>query len=536
MAAESFDYVIVGAGSAGCVLANRLSADPVVSVCLLEAGPKDRSPFIHIPLGMVALQDHPVLNWRHRTVAQPDAGGRSIAIPRGKTLGGSSAINGMIYMRGHQADYDDWAAAGNPGWSYREVLPYFRRSENNEDWGESPYHGSGGPLNVRTPTSLNGMVDVLLAATDSLQMRRNADFNGADQEGFGVRQLTQRNGRRETAATAFLAPVRHRRNLTVIPNCLVDRVLLDGRRATGIALASGGRHIAARREVLVAGGAIATPGLLLRSGIGDGAELARHGIAVAHHLPGVGRNLQDHPSVGLRSSSPTTVPYGLSLRALPSIAWGALDYLFRRDGLFASNILQAGGFARTLPGLERCDIQYTLMAALRHPTGGMMWGHGYTMIVTLLRQKSRGTVRLASRDPAAEPAIDPRFFSIEDDLEVLLRGVKLGRRILDAPAFDNVRGKELAPGAAVQGDDGLKDFIRRSSATSFHPVGTCRMGSDADAVVDPMLRVRGLDGLRVVDASIMPTLIGGNTNAPVIMIAEKAADMILGRALPPALL
>ena len=534
---EAYDYVIVGGGSAGCVLAARLSERPDVTVCLIEAGPRDRSPLIHIPLGIVALGNHRTLNWRHRTTAQATAGGRAIGVPRGRTLGGSSAINGMVYTRGHPADYDEWAAAANPGWAWRQVLPYFRRSENNETWRSSRFHGTGGPLNVADPGSLNGMVEVLFAATDSLQIRRCADFNGADQEGFGLRQVTQRNGRRESAATAFLAPALGRPNLRVLTGRLAQRVALHGRRAHAVELVAGARvhRIAARREIVLAAGAIASPLLLQRSGIGAGAELAAHGIAVALDAPEVGRNLQDHAAAAVRVASRTRVPYGLSLGALPGIAAAAIDYLIHRRGLFASNVMQAGGFVRTDPALARPDIQYSFMPALRSPTGGIVPGaYGYALSAFLLRPRSRGTVRLGGADARAEPLIDPRFLSAPEDLETLLRGVALARRILAAPAFDRHRGRELAPGAEVQDEDSLRDFIRRTSATAYHPAGTCRMGSDERAVVDPQLRVRGIDGLRVVDASIMPTIIGGNTNAPVIMIAEKAADMILGRAPPPA--
>ena len=529
---DIFDYVIIGAGSAGCVLANRLSADPAIRVCLIEAGPPNRSPYIHVPLGMVKLTHHKILGWQDQTVAQKDAAGRSIPMPHGRTLGGSSSINGMVYMRGHPRDYDEWAAAGNPGWSYRDVLPYFRRSEHNEQWAGSEFHGAGGPLNVRDPSALNPMVKVLFEATDSLQLPRNADFNGAQQEGFGLRQITQRKGRRESTATAFLNPVKRRPNLRIMTSVVANRILFDGRRATGVELAfESTQHIVmARREIIVAAGAISSPLLLLRSGIGDAEALRQRGIAVTHHLPGVGGNLQDHVAVGIKVSSPSSLPYGLTIGKLPRIALSAIEYLLLRRGLFASNVMQAGGFVRTEPSLDRPDIQYSFMPALRNASGGIAWGHGYTLSTFLLRPRSRGTVGLAAGD-VRQPAIDPRFFSAADDIEVLLRGLKLARRILAAPAFDKYRGKELMPGAGVQSDDQLKDFIRKTSATAFHPVGTCRMGNDVEAVVDAQLRVRGVEGLRVVDASVMPTIIGGNTNAPVIMIAEKASDMILGK--PP---
>jgi choline dehydrogenase-like flavoprotein len=347
---DQFDYVIIGAGSAGCVLANRLSEDPSVHVCVIEAGPRDRHPLIHVPIGILALLQHKILNWRLSSTPQATAAGRSVYLPRGRALGGSSSINGMIYTRGHPTDYDDWAAAGNPGWSYREVLPYFRRSENNETWRNSIYHGVGGPMNVAEPVTLNPMVDVLFEATDSLQFRRSVDFCGENMEGFGVRQLTQRNGRRESTATAFLNPARRRSNLTIITNALVDRIALDGTNATGVALITKNgeqRHLTARREVLLAAGAIASPMILMRSGIGDGTKLQTAGVPVAHHLRGVGRNLQEHVTAPLQYRSDSTLTYGLSLRIAPRMAWSAIEYLLFHRGLLSTNGVQAGGFIRS---------------------------------------------------------------------------------------------------------------------------------------------------------------------------------------------
>jgi choline dehydrogenase-like flavoprotein len=517
------------------VLASRLSEDPGTRVCLVEAGPPDRSPLIHVPLGVMALIDHRVLNWRYRTTPQAGLGGRPLPVPRGRTLGGSSSINGMVYTRGHRRDYDDWAAAGNAGWSYAEVLPYFRRSENNEDWPDSPYHGRGGPLNVVSVGLKSALDGALLEAAEQLQFRRNPDFCGAEQEGFGMRQVTQRNGRRASTAAAFLKPARRRSNLTVVTGALAARVVLAGRRAVGVELAEGGRttRIEARREVIVAAGTVGSPALLMRSGIGEPEHLSAHGIAAAHALPAVGRNLQDHLSTAVQYRTASTDAFGLSPRTVPWLAWSALEYLLFRRGLFASNILQGGGFVRTRPGLDRPDVYYVFMPAHRSASGPPGMGHGYGLITVLSRPRSRGTVRLGAADPATAPLIDPNFLSEPEDLDTLLRGVKLARRILAAPAFARYAGTEIAPGPGAEADADLADFIRRSAVTVFHPVGTCRMGTDAEAVVDPQLRVRGIEGLRVVDASIMPTIIGGNTNAPVIMIAEKAADMIRGKAPPP---
>ncbi len=535
---DTFDYIIVGAGSAGCVLANRLSEDSTVRVCLIEAGGRDRSPFIHVPLAIGVLMHHRKLNWRYWTTKQEDAAQRPIYLPRGKVLGGSSSINGMVYMRGHRLDYDDWAAAGNAGWSFREVLPYFKKSENNEEFGDSDplYHGKGGLMNVRNADSYNPLVDMMCEAAASMQMPLTSDFNGAQQEGFGRRQSNHLNGRRVSTATAFLRPARDRKNLTVIINGLADRVIFTGRRATGVSLRVGAqtRQLNARREVIVCGGTIASPVILMRSGIGAGAELRRHGIDVVHEVPGVGRNLQDHIAAVVQHLSPTTIPYGISWRTLPWGAWNVMRYILFRRGILANNLFHAGGFVRTQPTLDRPDIQFILMPAHRVPEGQTGLGHGYGLVTVLLRPKSRGEVLLGDADPATAPRIEARFLSEPDDLELLLRGVKLSRRLLAAPAWDKVRGPEFRPGADAQSDDALRDYIRKTCGTVFHPVGTCRMGRDADAVVDPELRVRGVEGLRVVDASIMPTLIGGNTNAPTIMIAEKAADMIRGRPPLPA--
>jgi choline dehydrogenase-like flavoprotein len=534
---DIFDYVIVGGGSAGCVLAGRLSEDPALRVCLIEAGPPDRHPLIHIPLGVTWLIKHPRLNWCYWSTPQQHVSGRSVFLPRGRVLGGSSSINGSIYIRGHRSDYDDWARWGNPGWSYEEVLPYFKMSENNEQFRDSPYHGVGGPLNVTDCESYSPLVEMMLEAADSLQLPRTEDFNGKGQEGFGRRQVTIRGGRRESAATAFLRDAQARKNLTVICDSSVSCVAFEGRRAVQVEFETGGekRIVAARREIILAAGVFASPVILMRSGIGDGAELKTFGIDVVHHAPQVGRNLRDHISSPVQYSSPTTVPYGLSWRTLPWLVSNVARYVLFRDGLFANTILHAGGFVRSRPGLDRPDIQFILMPAERTPDGRMGIGHGYGLITILLRPKSSGTVKIAGRDPVLAPVIDPAFYADSEDLEDMVRGTRLARRILEAPAWNRVRGAEIRPGPTVQSDEGLKDYIRASSNTCFHPVGTCRMGKDEQDVVDAELRVRGVEGLRVVDASIMPGMIGGNTNAPVIMIAEKAADMIRGRSPLPAI-
>ncbi|MEQ8194437.1 MAG: choline dehydrogenase [Rhodospirillales bacterium] len=535
---NAFDFIIAGGGSAGCVLANRLSENPANRVCLIEAGGNDKSLMITVPLGITFLIDHPAFNWRYRTAKQPNAANREIRIPRGRALGGSSSINGMVYSRGHPLDYDEWAeVAGCTGWSYKEVLPYFKRSERNERFTHDSYHGTGGPLNVSDLKKPNPLVDVLFQAADSLQIPRREDFNGADQEGVGFRQVTIKNGRRHSAANAYLDPVKNRPNLIILTNAVADKVILDGTRATGLEILQNGERktVKALREVIVCCGSIVSPAVLMRSGIGDPTELARHGIAAKHALNGVGKNLQEHAAVSLCVKSPSVVSYGVSLRSLPRLTWHVIDYLLNRVGLLASNVNEATIFLRSLPGLSRPDVQFGFTPAMRVDTGRKIaFGHGISMNASILRPKSRGTITLRDTDPTSAPVIDPRFFDVPDDLDTLVRAVTFCRRILHAPAFDPYRGEELRPGPAVQTDEQIAQFVRDNAATVYHPVGTCAMGTSESAVVDTQLRVKGIEGLRVVDASVMPLLIGGNTNAPTIMIAEKAADMILGKPpLPP---
>ena len=525
-----YDTIIVGAGSAGCVLANRLSADPTRQVCLLEAGPEDASPWIHIPVGIFFMMRSKTLNWRYRTEPQPRLHGRRLFWPRGKTLGGSSSSNAMVYTRGHRRDYDQWAELGNAGWSYDDLLPLFKRSQNQER-GPSDYHGTGGPLNVADLRQRSEISQVFVRAAGEVGYPLSDDFNGAEQEGVGFYQVTQKDGRRCSSARAYLHAIRRRPNLTIITRALASRVLFDGKRAVGVAyLDRTGQtvELQARREVLLSGGAINSPQLLLLSGVGPRAELEQHDIAMVHELPGVGQNLQDHLDVIVAHRERRRASYGFALSFLPRLFEGIVDYHRYGRGFLTSNLAEAGGFVKSDPALPLPNLQYHLTSTILDDHGRRIWhGYGYSLHVCDLRPKSRGYLTLKSADPRDPPLIQPDYLSHPDDLETLLAGVKTCRKILAARAFDGYRGDELFPGAAVQGDDELRDFIRRRAETIYHPVGTCKMGHDAMAVVDDRLRVHGLTGLRVADASIMPTLIGGNTNAPAIVIGEKASDLIL---------
>jgi len=528
-AVEEFDFLVLGGGSGGCAVAGRLSEDPKTSVGLFEAGDDGKHWMIWTPLAAAAMLPRKIRNWAYETIPQKGLGGRRGYQPRGKTLGGSSGINAMVYIRGHAWDYDHWAALGNPGWSYADVLPYFRKSENNETHSDS-FHGRGGPLNVAELRTGNPFQQRFLDAVSECQLPLTSDFNGANQEGCGVYQVTQINGERCSAARAYIHPyIGKRPNLAVQTGAQILKILFDGKRAVGAEIRIGDqtKTVRARREVIVAAGAFGSPQLLMLSGIGDVIALQRVGVAPLHHLPGVGDNLQDHPDAILNYRTNSLDTVGYSLRGAWKLIGEISRYRRERTGVVSTNFAEAGGFLKTRPDLEIPDVQlHFVVATVDDHARKMHLGHGFSCHVCLLRPKSRGSVALASADPSAAPLIDPNFLGEIEDLEAMVAGFKLTRRIMEAPALKSQATAEMFS-AGVESDDQIRDFLRRRVDTVYHPVGTCMMGQDPQtAVVDAQLRVHGLEGLRVVDASVMPTLIGGNTNAPTIMIGEKAADMI----------
>ncbi|MBB4064192.1 GMC family oxidoreductase [Gellertiella hungarica] len=528
-----FDYVIVGGGSAGAVLAARLSEDPAIRVCLLEAGGDGRSILMRVPMAAAAIVPGHVssMNWGFETVPQRGLGGRRGYQPRGKGLGGSSSVNAMLYVRGHRTDYDDWAARGCTGWSFEEVLPYFLKAEDNQRGG-GPLHGTGGPLQVSDAPWVRSINQDFIAAAAENGIPRNDDFNGTVQDGAGVYQVTQfwhgpRLGERCSTAAAYLHPVLDRPNLTVVTGAHATRVLFEGRRAVGVRYRKGRveDQVEAGREVILSAGAFLSPQLLMLSGIGPAAYLKARGIEPLAHSPDVGRNLQDHLDFTLWYRARTKDLVALAPGSMAAMSAGIGEWRRHGTGRLRTTFAESGAFFRTRPNLDRPDVQlHFLIALVDDHARKMHLGYGYSCHACVLRPHSRGEVRLASADPADMPVIDPRFLWDERDQQVLLEGAKRMRSIMESEPLKRHIREELKP--AGRDDDSLLETIRQRSDTIYHPVGTCRMGSDQNAVVDPKLRVRGVEGLRVVDASIMPTLIGGNTNAPTIMIAEKAADMI----------
>jgi choline dehydrogenase len=521
------DFIVVGAGSAGCAVAARLSEDPATRVLLLEAGGEDRNRWIHIPLGFGKTFADPSVNWCYETEPDPGAADRRVFWPRGKVLGGSSSINGMVYIRGQAEDFDHWRQLGNTGWSFDDVLPYFRRSEHQMR-GADRFHGTDGPLCV-SDVAQHPICEAFIAATTGLGFPRNDDFNGASQDGVGYHQTTTRNGKRCSTAVGYLRPAMQRANLKVVTSALTEKILFEGRRAVGVTFRRDGTLCTAlaAREVILCGGAVNSPQLLMLSGIGPQEHLAGFGIPVVHHLPGVGQSLQDHYSaaIKLRCKLPITVN-DVMLSDARKLKAGLEYYMFHRGPLSMISS-PAALFARTRPELASPDIKCSISPfSAERPQDGLHRFSGFTMIAYQLRPESRGEIKLKSPDPFDAPAVYPNYLATETDQRTIVAGLKLCRRILATPQMQGFVESEFQPGSAVEGDEELLDYARRRGGTVYHPTSTCKMGNDPMAVVDPQLRVYGVEGLRVADASVMPTVVSGNTNAAAIMIGEKAADMV----------
>lgn len=529
MAGQEFDFIVVGAGSSGCVLANRLSADPKAQVAVIEAGPRDSNFWIHLPIGYGRTMWDPKVNWKFQTEPEPNMAGRQVYWPRGRVLGGSSSINGLIVIRGQKEDYDSWDAQGCPGWSWNEVQPYFVKLESNAEFGDDQIHGSNGPLPVSSIGRKHELIEAFIGAAEANGVPRTKDFNGRSQEGAGYFQLTTRNGWRMSAAAAYLKPAEKRENLKIITDTQVLRVLFEGRRAVGIVCRTpqGTRTIKARRGVILSAGAIQSPQLLMLSGIGPGKHLQETGVPVLIDRPAVGQNLQDHLQFRLIYKASKPITTNDALRSLWGRARLGLEWLLFRRGALAIGINQGGLFGRLMPESKTPDIQFHVATLSADMAGGKVHDFpGFTLSVCQLRPESRGHIALASADPLARPLIYANYLATEKDRDYAVKSVQFARKLATTKPLSDLVAAEVSPGPTVDTTAEILDYARRNGATIFHPSGTCRMGTDEAAVVDERLRVRGVSGLWVVDCSIMPTLVSGNTNVPAIMIAEKAVDMI----------